>query len=147
MSEVLKRDLYLHFSSIDVEKRFIPDNSISHFVVELPTTLHLHGKWEIAVLEFTCKFLSGIKYGDRLDILCDIIELSPVKSRWVLLLRSITFDRAVKIPDVLLDFRYVGIAHISIIRINFRLKLTSLKSSIDENSPTYFVLHLRKLNS
>ncbi len=64
MSEVLKRDLYLHFSSTDVSKSVISDIATSHFVVELPTTLHLYGKWEIAVLEFTCKFLPGIKYGD-----------------------------------------------------------------------------------
>ncbi len=125
MSEVLTHDLYLHLPSLDVKKSIIHHNSTLHFTVELPSMLFLYGVWEMSVLMFSCKFTNGIKYRDSLQIVCDVIDLSPLKSSWEPLLRSILFDRAVRTPDVLLDFRYVKVAHSSIKRIDLKLQLHS----------------------
>jgi hypothetical protein len=144
MAKVLQDDIYLHLSSDDVLKILIPDNTASNFRVELPSTLILQGSWEIAVIEFICSFTSGIKYGDSLQILCDIIDASPIKDKWRPLLRNIIFENTVKRPDILLDFRYIKVAHSSIKRIGFQLLLNSIKSKIDERVSSFIVLHLRK---
>ncbi len=99
----------------------------------------------MAVLEFTCKFTNGIKYGDSLQIFCDVIDLSQMKCSWEPLLCSIFFDRDVRTLDVLLGFRDVKGAHSSIKRIDFKLQLYCLKATIDGTVPAFIVLHLRKL--
>jgi hypothetical protein len=144
MASIVDSDIYLHLSSVDVSKTLIPDNISSHFTIELPSTLILQGTWEMAIVEFTCVFTTGIKYGDFIQIYCDVIEVSPVKEKWLPLLRHMTFAGPTKRPDILLDYRYTKIIPGTIKRIGIQLKLTSIKALIDERVPTFIVLHLRK---
>jgi hypothetical protein len=144
MAKVIQNEVYLHLSSVDVAETLIPDNTSSIFTVELPSTIILKGYWEIAIIEFMCAFTPGIKYCDSLQILCYVIDVSPIKGTWIPLLRNMIFGNPVKRPDILLDYRYVNVAHTSIKRIGFQLKLTSLKSVIDGRVPSFIVLHLRR---
>lgn len=115
------------FPCLMKRKHLFLTNSTTQFTVELPSTLFLYGGWEIAVLEFSCKFTSGIKYGDSLQIYCYVIDLSPVRGIWEPLLRNILFDRPMRTPVALLDFRYVRVAHTSIKWVVFKLELHNLK--------------------
>jgi len=144
MAIVLRDDIYLHISSNDVASTLIPDNTSCNFTIELPSILILEGTWEIAIVEFMCVFRNGIKYGDNIQIFCDIVDVSPIKDKWKQLLRNITFDAPLKRPDILLDYRYMKVVPTSIKRIGLHLELSSERSSIDERSPSFFVLHLRK---
>jgi len=144
MAKVLNDEIYLHISSRDVSTELIPDNISTHFTVELPTTLILDGSWEICLVEFMCLFTTGIKYGDSIQIICDIVEPSPVKGKWVQLLRNITFSVNLRRPEILLDYRYLKVVHSSIKRIGLHILISSVKATVDERSPSFFVLHLRK---
>jgi hypothetical protein len=147
MSKLIRSDLYLHLSSKDVPKSLIPFNTSILFTVELPSTIYTEGKWEVALIEYACVFKPGIKYGDTLRIYCDMVDSSPMKTTWEPVLRHIIFDRAVKKPDLLLDFRYVGIIHNTIKRINFQFHLNSANSAVDLTKTTFVVLHLRKVDT
>jgi hypothetical protein len=144
MTKVLQDEIYLHISSRDVSNFLIPDNISSRFTVELPTTLILEGYWEMALIEFTCVFTPGIKYGDSVQILCDVIDPSPMKDKWIPLLRNITFSGNVRRPEILLDYRYTRLVHTSIKRIGLHILVSSDKAILDERSPSFCVLHLRK---
>jgi len=135
MAIILHDDIYLHISSNDVASTLIPDNTSSNFTIELPSILILEGAWEIAIVEFLCLFCNGIKYGESIQIFCDIVDVFTVKDKWKQLLRNITFDASLKRPDILLDYRYMKVVPSSIKRIGLYL---------DERSPSFFVLHLRK---
>jgi hypothetical protein len=147
MSKLIQNDLYLHISSKDIAKTLIPFNSATFFTVELPSTICMEGKWEVALIEYACVFKPGIRYGDTLTIYCDMVDLSPLKNKWEAVLRNIIFDRAVKKPDLLLDFRYVRILHNSIKSIQFKFRLDSTNSSVDLTKTAFVVLHLRKVDT
>ena len=146
MAKVLRGDIYFHLSSRDVSNLLIPDNTSIDFTIELPSTLILEGNWEIAVVEFMCVFTTGMKYGDFLQIFCDIVDVSPVKDKWRPLLRNIIFEKPLKRPEILLDYRYMKVVQSSIKRIALHLVLNSQRSTIDERMSTFIVLHLRKAN-
>lgn len=78
-------DLYLFLSSTD-SPRFCPYNSPSEFVVRLPETFHLEGKWTCALKEIKCTTTKNV----GLYVFCDLVTESVVKGRKLPILQHIS---------------------------------------------------------
>ena len=90
----IDEEYFLYISSLDSTHIFPSNNSYS-FIVELPQPLNLlYGNWYCSLNEFHCKLKQGVKFGDFVEINCDIIDPSKTSSGYKQLLRRHMLERA-----------------------------------------------------
>jgi len=135
-------DFYLHLYCGDSLATHV-NNHAGDFLVNLPRSYRLQGRWECALTEIT--FVSQLeRLTHRVYVCCDLVDQSYVKETSLPVLQSIDIDADEKVDLIFNPSYYLKINRQDLSRIQIFIRDDKLNPCRFKVDRLYCTLHFRR---
>lgn len=121
--------------------------NFNHFVIDLPTTIHLEGDWKCALVECSIRFFKKdtTHTPKEIYLLCDFCGTSFINNTQLPVLRKINVLKKVFLFFEPISLIYIPVKQEWVNKLSFSLCDENLRElSLDENTQIQFTIHLKK---